>query len=75
MNVLLFSIIALLFGGFGTAAAVVAYHLRRYAVPSDHTHLLLSIFLIGTVVFAVLTVFAFLNIPWDSFSVEIPYRI
>ena len=69
MRLLAFSLLLIVLIGFAAAVATVVFHFRKYAVPGDRTVAILRIFYAGTILFALMTIFLFLSVPWDAFSV------
>ena len=65
---LLFITILFVFAG---ATAIIAFHLKRYAVPGDHTARVLRVFLIGSGFFLIFAVIAFLAVPWSEFLLSL----
>ena len=72
MKLLAFSILLLIFGGFGTMFAVIVFHLRRYAVPGDKMPVILRTFIVGSAILALATAAVFLIVPWDSLTFTLP---
>lgn len=72
MKLLAFSILLLVFGGFGVMFAVIVFHLKRYAIPGDKMPIILRTFIIGSAVFALLTAAVFLIVPWDTIEFVLP---
>ena len=68
MRLLAFSILLIVLILFAAAIATVVFHFRKYAVPGDRTSAILRLFYVGTVLFALMTLFLFLNVPWDNFT-------
>lgn len=61
----LFSITAVALGAF---TGMILFHLNRYAMEDDRTPLVRHLFLVGSLMFFLLSVFAFLRIPWNELS-------
>ncbi|OHA48732.1 MAG: hypothetical protein A2806_01240 [Candidatus Terrybacteria bacterium RIFCSPHIGHO2_01_FULL_48_17] len=59
-----FLLLGLLF--FGAVSAAIVYHIKKYAVQGDRSRQLLVLFLVGTIVWAILILASFLATPWSS---------